>query len=89
MTGPDALGTAENESGSAKHENEPLRPRKRRKRVRDRKTIKWDPMPSLPPKMSTGTQNMKMGLDALGSTENEFGSAKYENGTRCRRYRPK
>jgi hypothetical protein len=36
--GPDALGTAENESGKAKHENETRRPRYRRKRVRERKT---------------------------------------------------
>jgi hypothetical protein len=28
--------------------------------------------------MSTGTQNMKMGPDALGNAENESGSAKYE-----------
>jgi hypothetical protein len=37
-TGPDALGTAENESGSAKHEKGTRRPPYRRKRVRAHKT---------------------------------------------------
>jgi hypothetical protein len=37
-TGPDALKTAENESGSEKHENGTRRPQYRRKRVRERKT---------------------------------------------------
>jgi hypothetical protein len=37
-TGPDALGTAENESWSGKHEIATRRPRYRRKRVRERKT---------------------------------------------------
>jgi hypothetical protein len=37
-TGPDALGTVEKESGSAKYEKETLRPRSRRKCVRERKT---------------------------------------------------
>jgi hypothetical protein len=37
-TGPDALGTNENESGSAKHENGTRRLRYRRKRVWERKT---------------------------------------------------
>jgi hypothetical protein len=36
--GPDALDTAENESGSAKHEIGARRPRYRQKRVRERKT---------------------------------------------------
>jgi hypothetical protein len=35
---PHALVTAENESGSAKHENETRHPQYRRKRVRERKT---------------------------------------------------
>jgi ferredoxin len=34
-TGPDALGTAENEYGSTKHENGTRRTRHRRKRVRE------------------------------------------------------
>jgi hypothetical protein len=37
-TGPDALGTAENESGHAKHEKGSRRTPHRRKRVRERKT---------------------------------------------------
>jgi hypothetical protein len=37
-TGPHALGTAENESGSVKHEKGTRRPQYRRKRVRERKT---------------------------------------------------
>jgi hypothetical protein len=32
--------------------------------------------------MSLGAQNMKTGRDALGTVENEFRSAKHENGTR-------
>jgi hypothetical protein len=59
--GPDALGTAENESG--------------------RKTLKLDPTPSVPPKMSPGAQNLKTGPDALGTAENESGRAKLENET--------
>jgi hypothetical protein len=37
-TSPDALGTVENESVSAKHANGTLRPRYRPERVRERKT---------------------------------------------------
>jgi hypothetical protein len=33
-----ALGTAQKESGNARHENEPRRPRYRQKRVREHKT---------------------------------------------------
>jgi uncharacterized protein YjbJ (UPF0337 family) len=33
--------------------------------------------------MSPGAQNMKTGPDVLGSAENEFGSAKHDNGTRA------
>jgi hypothetical protein len=54
--GLDALDTAENESGSAKHEKS---------------------MPSTPPKMSSGAQNMKIGPDALRTAENDFGHAKH------------
>jgi hypothetical protein len=39
-TGHDAVGTAENESGHAKHENGTWRPPYRRKRVRERKNMK-------------------------------------------------
>jgi hypothetical protein len=79
--GPDALGIAETVSGSAKHENGTRRPRYRRKLVQGRKTGKWDQTPSVPPKMSIGTQNRKTRPDALGTAENESGRAKHENGT--------
>jgi hypothetical protein len=101
-TGPDALGTAENESERAKHENDTRRPRYRRKRVPEHKTLKWKPTPSIPPKMSTGAQNMitgpdalvtaenmKTGPNALGTAENESGRGKFENGTRGTRHRRK
>jgi hypothetical protein len=80
-TGPDALGTDENESGSIKHENGTRRPQNRRKRVQERKTWKRDPTPSVQPKTSLGPQNMKTGPDAHDTAENEFGRAKDENGT--------
>jgi hypothetical protein len=87
--GPAALGTVENESGSTKHENETRRPRYRRKRVRARNTLKRDPTASVLPKTSQGAQNMKKGPDALGTAENESGTAKHKNGTRRPRYRRK
>jgi hypothetical protein len=87
--GPDALRTAENVSGSAKHENGTLRPRYHQKLVPTRKKWKRDPSPSGQPKTSLGAQNMKTGLDALGTFENESGSAKHENGTRRLQYRRK
>jgi hypothetical protein len=81
-TGPDALRTTENVSGSVKHENGTRRPGYRRKRVRERKTCKLYTTPSVPSKMSSGVQNMKTGVDALGTAENEYGDAEHENGTR-------
>jgi hypothetical protein len=60
-TGPDALGTAENESERAKYENETRRPRYCRKRVRERNTQKRDLTPSVPLKTSPGAHNMKTG----------------------------
>jgi hypothetical protein len=77
-TGVDALGTAEKESGREKHENMTRCILYRRKRVRARKTGKWESNPSVPPTTNSGVQNMKMGTDALGTAENVFGSAKYE-----------
>jgi hypothetical protein len=50
---------------------------------------KRDTTPSFPPKMCSGAQNMKRGPVALGTTENESGSAKHENRTRRPRYRRK
>jgi hypothetical protein len=46
-------------------------------------------MPSVTPKMSMGAQNVKKGPDALGTAENESGSAKLKNRTRHHRYRRK
>jgi hypothetical protein len=77
----DALATAEKESGNAKKENRTQRPWYQRKRVRERKTKKRDPTPTVPSKMCPGAQNMETGPDALGIVENESGSAKHENGT--------
>jgi hypothetical protein len=79
--GPDALYTAENESRSTKHENGTRRSRYRRKRVRERRTLKRDQTPSVPQFMSLRAQNMKIGPDALGTAENESGSAKHEKRT--------
>jgi hypothetical protein len=78
-TGPDALYSAENESGSAKHENGTGCLRYHQIRAREGKIRKWDPTPSVPPKMSPGAQNRKTGPDAPGTAENEYGSAKQEN----------
>jgi hypothetical protein len=74
---PDAIGTAQNESGSAKYENGTRRPPRLQKRARERKTWKRDLMPSSPPKTSPGAQNMKTGPNVLGTAENESGSAKH------------
>jgi hypothetical protein len=84
--GPDALGIAENESGSVKLEIGTRRPPYRRKRVRERQTCKRDPTPSEPLKMISGAQNMKMGPDTLCTAENVSVIAKHENRTRRRRY---
>jgi hypothetical protein len=87
--GPDALGTAENEYGSVKHENGTRRLRYRRKLVRERKIRKRDPSPPISPKMSLGAQNIKTGPDALGTAENESLSTIHENGTRRPQHRRK
>jgi hypothetical protein len=88
-TGPDALGPAENESGSTKHKNGSRRRRYRRKGVLERKTRKWDTTPSLPPKMSPGAKNMKTAPDGVYTVENGSESVKHENCSRHRRYRRK
>jgi hypothetical protein len=85
-TGPDVVGTTEKGFGSAKHVNWTRRPRARRKCVRERKIGKRDPTLFVPPKTGLGAQNMKTGHIALGTAENESGSAIHENGTRCRWY---
>jgi hypothetical protein len=58
-TALEALGTAENESGSAKDENGTRRPWYDRERVWERKTLKLRSTPSVPPKTSLAAQNMK------------------------------
>jgi hypothetical protein len=87
-TRPNALDTAENEFGRAKiektgppvtAENESVSP-KRKNETRH---------PWLLSKTSPGAQNIKTGPDALGTAENEFGSAKHDNGTRRPLYRRK
>jgi hypothetical protein len=88
-TGPDAHGTVKNESGSAKHENETRLLQYRRKRVQERKTVKRDLSPPVPPKTSPKPQNMKSGPDAPGIVENDYGCAKHENGIQRPRYRRK
>jgi hypothetical protein len=82
----DALGTAENESGSAKHENWTRCPLYRQKHVRERKIYKRDPTRSISPKTCPGAENKKTGRDALGTAEKESESAKHENGTGRPRY---
>jgi hypothetical protein len=68
-TGPNALDTAKNMSGSANHENGTRRPRYRGKRLRERKTRKRDLIPLGPPKMNSGAQNKKTGPDALDTVK--------------------
>jgi hypothetical protein len=86
-TGADTHGTAETETGRAKHENDSRRPQYRRKRVPTLKTLKGESTPSVPPKPSPGAQNMKTAADALGNAENKSGRANQENGSRHPRYR--
>jgi hypothetical protein len=83
------LGTTENESGRAKHENGTRRPRYCRKWLWERKTWKVDPTSSVPSKMSPGAENMKRDSDALGTVVNKSEIAKHENGTRRQWYRQK
>jgi hypothetical protein len=78
--GPDALRTAEIEEGGRKTGKRDPTPSENGKR-------EWTP--SVPPKMSQVAQNIKTGPDALGTTRNEPGRAKHENGTRRSRYRRK
>jgi hypothetical protein len=88
-TGRDAPGTVEKVSGSVKHENGTRLPHNRRKRGRQRNTLKWDPAPTVPLKMIPGQQNMKTGPNALYTAENEFGITKQKNRTRRTRVRRK
>jgi hypothetical protein len=79
-TGPDAVGTAENESGSAIHENGTQSRRYYRKRVQKHKTCKLDPTPSVSPNMSLGAQYMKTGPDTLGTGEMSSGAQNMKTG---------
>jgi hypothetical protein len=74
------LRKVKNEYVRSKHENVTIRPRYRRKCVRECKTWKRDPTLSGPPKMRPGAQNMKIGPDALGTAENESDNAKKKTG---------
>jgi hypothetical protein len=71
-TGPDSLGTAENDFGRAKHENWTRHPPYCEKLVRECKIRKREPATLVPPKVSPGT------------VENETGRANRENDTRKR-----
>jgi hypothetical protein len=72
-----ALGNAENGSRSAKLEKWTRHARYSRKRDRERKILKLDSVPSVPPK--TGPVRKTIKLDpTLGTAENGFGSAKLD-----------
>jgi hypothetical protein len=88
-TGLDAIGTAQIESGSAKHENGTRRPQYRRKHVWVRKTWKRDLTPSVLHKTSPGIQKMQRGADAHGTFEKASGSARDENDMQRHWYRQK
>jgi hypothetical protein len=88
-TRPDAFSSAGNEFGSAQYENGTRRSPYHRKRIRVRKTWKLDPTPSVPPKTRPGAHDMKTGPEALGTVQNESGSAKHENEIWRPRYRLK
>jgi hypothetical protein len=83
-TGPDARGIAEDVSGSAKHKNGTRRPRYRRKRVGRAKHKKLGPtpsvLPSVPPKMSSGAQNMKTEPEAPIPSKTSLGAQNMESG---------
>jgi hypothetical protein len=79
-TGTDALGTAGNESGRAKHENVTYRPRYCQKLVPERNIRNLDPTPSVPQKTSPGEQNMKKGTDALGTSGTISGGQNMKTG---------
>jgi hypothetical protein len=68
-TGPNALGTAENDSGRVKHENGTRRPRYRRKHVRYRK---MGPDAHGTAENEFGSKNMKTGPDALSTARRNY-----------------
>jgi hypothetical protein len=81
-SGPDALGTVENESRRAKYENGTDALSSSENESGSAKHDKRDTTPSVPLKTSLGAQNMKTRPDAHGTAENESERAKHENGTR-------
>jgi hypothetical protein len=87
--GPDALGTAENESRRAKHESGTRRPLYRRKMSGDEKHKNEIGRPRYRRKIVRTRKNMKTRPDAFGPDENESKSAKHENGIPLPRYRRK
>jgi hypothetical protein len=88
-TGPDALGTVENESCAQYMKTGPDALRTIENEYGRTIYEKRDPTPSVSPKTSLGAQNMKKGPEALGTAENESGSPKHENGIRRPRFRRK
>jgi hypothetical protein len=87
-TGPDALGTAENELGAKNMKTGPDASVPLKMSL-ERKTSMLHLTSSVPLKTSSGAKNMNMGLEALDTDENESGSAKHENGNRRPCYRRK
>jgi hypothetical protein len=87
--GPDALDTADNESGWEKYETGPDAFGIAENESVSTKHEQRDPTPSVPPKISPGAQNMQTGPDALLTAKNESVWAKYENGARRIRHRRK
>jgi hypothetical protein len=76
----DALGTVENGSGSAKHENWTIRPRNRWKWVQKRKPWEVDATLSVPLKTGSKAQNMKTGTGALDTAQNVPGAQSIKTG---------
>jgi hypothetical protein len=88
-TGAVALGTAEPESGCAKHENwvpTPSVPPKRSLGTQNKKT---GPDALGTAEDESGRAKHENGPNALGTAENEWGRAKLENGNRRPQYRGK
>jgi hypothetical protein len=83
-TGHKGLGTAENVSGSAEHENGTRRPHENGTAETESGRAKHEngTTHSIPPKTIPGALNMKTRADALGTSENETGRTNHEKGTR-------
>jgi hypothetical protein len=85
-TGPYDLDTDQIDTGSAKTYKRDLTPSVSSKTSQGAQNMKIGPDAL---RTALETQNMKTGLGALGTVENESKSAKHVNGTRRPRYRPK